>query len=191
MGILVGIIALIIIYTVYSKSQREKRINERFSNFSITNFFTPHESYISADLNSAIAVDTESRLLGLQDEFGENHFYDERYIVASQVVVNEQTYHKKPFMNVWGSYLIGKRIGGDEIGEIAAMTTDVRVNKEVNSIKLKVTVNDLKKPNYTITFLEGKTNRSHQDNALQQAEYWDSLIKVFIHTDNRNKIPFS
>jgi len=190
MGILIGIIALFIIYKVYSKSQRESRISQRFANFSIANFFTPHESYVSADLNSAIAVDKDSRLIGLQNEAGDCNFYDERYIVTSQIIVNEQTYQQKPFISVWGGYLVGKWIGGDKIGEIAALTSKVRVNKEINSIKLKVTVNDLTKPNYTITFLDGKKNKSQQDNALEQAEYWDSMIKVFMHTDNRNKIPF-
>lgn len=190
MGILIGIIALFIFYKVYSKSQRENRINQRFSNFSIANFFTPHESYVSADLNSAIAVDKDNRLIGLQDSLGQCNFYDERYIVTSQIVLNEQTYERHPFIRVWGSYLIGKWIGGQEVGKLAALTSRVNVDKEINSIKLKITVNDLTKPNYTITFLDGKTSKSQQDNALQQAEYWDSLIKVFMHIDNRNRIPF-
>ena len=62
------------------------------------------------------------------------------------------------------------------------MTGKVRIDKEINSIKLKIIVNDLTKPNYTITFLNGSTSISKQENALKQAEYWDGLIKVFIHS---------
>ena len=191
MAVLIGIIAFIIGYKVYSKIQRESRINQRFGNFSVPNFFTPHQSYVSADLSCAIAVDNDNRLICLQDQIGENRFYDERYVVGSQILVNEQTYQQKPFINIWSSYLIGKWIGGDKVGEIAAMTTNVRVKKQVDSIKLKVTVNDLRRPNYTIVFLDGQANKALQDLAFNEAEYWDSIIKVFIHTDNRNQIPFN
>ena len=190
MEIFIVILVIIIVYVIYSKLQRERKVSQRFANFSIDNFFIPHESYVSADLKSAIAIDKESQLIGLQDEFGKCHFYDERYIVSSQILINEKTYHNYSFINKWSSYMIGKWIGGQEVGEIAAVTSKVSVDKEVVSIKLKVTVNDLTKPNYSIIFLEGKTNKYRQDNALQQAEYWDSLIKVFIHIDSRNRTPF-
>lgn len=181
MEILIGIIALIIIYVIYFKSRRENSINQRITNFSIANSFTPHESYISADINSAIAVDKKRRLICLQDESGQCHFYDERHIVNSQIVMNEKTYQKHKFINTWGRYFIGKSIGGSVVGGVAALTGKVSIDKEVNSIKLKIIVNDLSRPNYSITFLEGKTNKYRQDNALKQAEYWDGLIKVFIH----------
>jgi hypothetical protein len=190
MEIFLLIVAVIITYLVYSKMRRERIIKQRFEKFLVPNFFTPHESYISADLNSAIAIDKETKLIGLQDETGECNYYDERYIINSEIVVGEQTTQKRPFLNIWGSYLIGKWIAGQKIGEIAAMTSKVRVDKKVNSIKLKVTVNDLTKPNYSIVFLSGTATTSQQNNALQTAEYWDGVLKVFLDTDNRNRFAF-
>jgi hypothetical protein len=186
MRIAAGILSLIFLYVIYSRVQRARKIKQCFANFSVGDFFTPHESYISADLHSAIAIDKRNHLLGFQNEYGQCNFYDERYIINSQIIINEQTYQYRPFISVWGNYLIGKWVGGDKIGEIAALTSRVRVDKQINSIKLKVTVADFANPNHTITFLRGRGSRSQQERAMKQVEYWDSLVKIFLHMDDRD-----
>lgn len=188
MEAIIIIFAIIFGFWIFSKIRREQRINQRVANFSVPNFFTPHESYVSAHLNSAIAVDKENYLIGLQDGNRQSNYYDARHIVTSQLILNEQTHQKHPFLNTWGWYLVGKWIFNDKVGEIAALTSKVRIEKKINSIKIRVTVNDLSKPNYTIVFLEGSASKRQQLQALQQAEYWDSIIKIFVHNDNRTRL---
>ena len=176
---IIGLLFLVLIICfLWKRKIRANRVNEIFSNFEVPGFFAPHESYVSADLQSAISIDKVNRLISLQDEVGSCRYYDGDYIISTDIIINEKVVERRPFINVWGSYLVGKWIGGDNVAQVAALTSKVDINKEITSIKLIIIVNDLDQPNYEIVVLTGQPNKNQQESALKQAEYWNGMLKV-------------
>ena len=159
-----------------SVRRREELIEQKHNNF-LTPTFTPHESYISADLGSAIAIDKDNRLIGLQDPESRCFYFDGANIISSDIIINENTYHKRSFFDMCRRYILGRLIGGKSMGSIASRTSKANIHKTISSIELKIRVNDLNMPIFTIPFLGFSSSQRVQDLAIQDVEYWDSLIK--------------
>lgn len=170
------ILILIVLVLLFYMSKRTP--NNLIESFRVDNFFEPTITYIDALKKKAISFDEDSRLIAFLDENGETHYYDSNNIISSEVEIGKSKYENHPIINTYRNYYIGKLIGGQKIGEIAAKTSRVVIYEDITSIDLKITVNDIANPIFKIQFLKGKFSKNKQKESIEEAERWNAIIKI-------------
>jgi hypothetical protein len=165
---------------IYINERKKKLLEKIIQKFFVEGFFYPHESYVSANFTGAVSIDRHNNIIGFQNNGHRCAYFTEGNIISSQIIINEQSYQKHLLISTWGRYLLAKYVFNEKIAEISALTSKVKVEKSMTSINLKVTVNSLTTPIFTINFLSGSAAKNKQNAALRDAEHWDGIIRIFI-----------
>lgn len=172
---------------IEDKTSKLKELKDNLSDFLIT------EEYKSYDLESSILLDEERKkmcIISLKDSNSDIFTYQD--ILESEIIEDGITVTKTSRSSQLGGALLGGVLAGGVGAIIGGLSGSTTSTNEVNSIDLKIIVNDTKTPIHIINFLNAdvidfngkpfpvKKSDDKYKNAIEKANYWQSLISVLI-----------
>lgn len=148
-------------------------------------------------MNYKIAVNEKKELIKLY-EMNENNQIKETLIkfddiIESELQIDSQTIFKASRGSQVAGAIVGNMVAGSIGAIIGGSSPNMIQNEKTQSIILKITTEDIKNPNHKFEFLppiEGNHTGYEKNNpvlrqALERAEYWNSIIDIAIRKSNR------
>lgn len=161
--------------------------------------------YISYNSKSAAVIDEEREKIFIYyviNRNQHNHFnfdfesFDISDLIESELIVDNQTITK----TARGGQVAGAVIGGAILGGVGAIIGGLSSSKKnienIDSIEIKLTVNNLSNPIHKINFLNNETskyhkikNGSHKESflgktAIKQAEKWQGMFDAILKNNS-------
>lgn len=157
-----------------SKNKKQKYLDAMHSNYG----FTPHLYQIMAKESSAIAIDTNQRMICIVDNRYNTFYLTRQDIYTTEILVDKSTYQTKSFLSVWGKYYLTKAItGNDQKAGIAALTTNTTERNKFKTLQLRVATRNAYKPNHILTFLVNG-NEHHKKAMMNDIYDWVTRIET-------------
>lgn len=176
LGIL-SVIPLLIAQGIDKSNQKQEmlRVFGQFDGFTTTQKYTAHWN------RSGIALDQHNQHVCILN-------YDNRYVhqvlLCPQDIVDCELVEdaNSSVTQDSGCALAGCLVFGLPGLLIGGLTGPKRTTNRVQRIDIKITVNDIQKPHYTINFLAGDVSHSSSmyKSSRSQADHWLGLIKVLM-----------
>ncbi|MFI2857564.1 hypothetical protein ACH6EH_10495 [Paenibacillus sp. JSM ZJ436] len=177
---LIGVIWLIVVSSQENR-QEQMRSQEIADRQYTIEGFKPSQQYVSKD--SSISIDENSSKLLFSDESGDYiiNFSD---VVESEIIENESSVTKTSRGSQLGGAIVGGVLAGGAGAVIGGLSGTKSSSTTVNSIRLKVVVDDFQKPNFYIYFLNTPIGLTKDSPGLiqaqQDAHHWHSIMSVII-----------
>ncbi|WP_413381215.1 SHOCT domain-containing protein [Alkalihalobacillus sp. 1P02AB] len=155
--------------------------------------FIESKEFVAYDLETALILDEENSKLAiirLEDEYVKTYDYSE--LLESEVIEDGITVNKTSRSSQIGGALLGGVLAGGVGAIIGGLSGSSTSTQEVNSVDIKIVVNDTSEPIFIINFAKadvpdfnGKPFPMKKDDekykkGIKSANYWHSLISVLI-----------
>lgn len=176
-GILIGIMKSI----NDSKHKKESQVV-----FDSLKDFKADKYYLSPSSGQSIGFDNQRKKICFLDKMHNASIFDYNKILQCELLVDGESVLKSSTSGTIGRTLLGGILGGG-IGAIIGGTTGSKTQKEnINSIDIKIIVNDTANPIYKINFLNLKTKKGSfiYKPAYESAEIWHGIISGLIRQGN-------
>ncbi|MBS1584498.1 MAG: hypothetical protein JSS82_02945 [Bacteroidetes bacterium] len=159
------------------KVEGELIMNETNKTDQVKNLttFNKSEGYMSVDKTVFLAIDKSSNKICIVDEASNSHYYSQAEIIACEIIEDNQ------MLSISDHVGIGGIVGHIGVGAGTSISQQLKTIKEV---VLKITVNDLRRPSYAVTFFRPKrpTLKTHKEykDAINHALHWHEMLIVLI-----------
>ena len=161
-----------------------------------------HDKEFEADnelslMNYKIAVSEKKETIKLYEMDESNQIKETLInfgdIMESELQIDSQTIMKASRGNQVAGALVGNLVAGSIGAIIGGSSPNMIQNEKTQSITLKITTEDIKNPIHKFEFLppmEGNHTGYEKNNpvlkqALERAEYWNSVIDIAIRKSNK------
>jgi len=172
-----GVIVAIIQVANNSKHKKESQVT-----FNNLKDFNADNYYLSTSSGISIGFDNQRKKICILDKLHKPIIFDYSKILQCEILVDGESVLKSSTSGTIGRTLLGGILGGG-IGAIVGGSTGSKTQKEnINSIDLKIIVNDTMNPVYRINFLNLKTKKGSliYKPAYSSAELWHGIISGLI-----------
>ncbi|NVK66743.1 MAG: hypothetical protein HWE22_19275 [Flavobacteriales bacterium] len=176
---MIGIIIIIVIttgYFIYKKSQSEKYVKKVLSLMRSKNNFQPELYQILANNSGAIAIDFNQRIICVIEKENKPFYLVKSRVRKTEILVDQDTYHKKDFVKTWGKFLLLKSLKSESSAEASVHIAKERQINKIKTLKLRIETTSLKKPNFYLIFLENGTEK-HKRKIINDVYDWAARIE--------------
>ncbi|WP_182103209.1 immunity protein [Niallia taxi] len=199
LGICLTILGLIYLYFRKERVANRKKAQDIIKSQQLLEEhdeeFEPDNYY--AAINYKIAVNEQKEIIKIY-EINEEMNITEYPIPFEKIILSEIVMDNEVILKASrGNQVAGALIGGIAAGGIGAIiggsSPNMKQNEIIQSITLKLIVDDIKKPNFKFDFLPEidelfkgyAKGRPEVKTALERAEYWNSVMEIAIRKSNK------
>lgn len=187
--IIIGAVIIGIAYGIYNGTQNSKHKNISKDIFDNLEDFKADEVYLSETSGMSIGYDAERSKICLLNTDHKTIIYNYKDILQSELDIDGETISKQSTTGTVGRAVLGGILAGGAGAIIGGVTGSKKQKEKVNSIDLKLSVNDSKNPFYKINFLDLETKKGSffYNLAFEPAERWQGIIATLIQQANNSE----
>jgi hypothetical protein len=181
------LIALFVWYNVRSNNQHSLKASQTLENLKD---FKATDSYISDSSGVSIAFDAERKKVCFLTVEPRPKILTYKDLLKSEIVIDGETVVSQSTTSTIGRALLGGLLAGGVGAIIGGATTPQKQVDKVNTINLKVYVNDPQSPIYKVRFLDAvgvKKGSFIYNSAHGNAEKWHGIIAALINQANKEE----
>lgn len=193
--IIVGLIVISVFLTdegnnsVIAKRENNKRIKSYLNTLSDNQF---DKKYFSEDTMDGVGISFENNTITLFKANGKKEISHNTYkfndLIEAQVIEDGQTVMKTSRASQFAGAAIGGVIAGGLGAAVGGLSSEKVNNERINSVDLKLIVNDLQKPTHTVNFLSPLLGASKYEDkgseryvkSKENIADWQGTMKVII-----------
>ena len=190
-----GIVTLLVIIGIFSlffyiavQSERKEKLQNEIKKqklFEILNSsgdFKSSKEFISYDYKNILALDEESKRICVVSDDGTRKIYLYKDLLQVEIVEDGVSVTTTSRTSQLGGALVGGMLAGGVGAVIGGLSGKTKTEREINSIELKLVVNDTNQPVYSFVFYKKKKFEEFQatQKAKNEVNFWHSLISVLI-----------
>lgn len=187
--VLFAVIIVITIVLSQTSKKLEVKVQEAYQNqMRSIRGFSPTQSYISINYETALGVDENRNLIALF-RYDKDNTVTYRVFSAADLIGVELFQKGKSSSQVRNKAITGALVGSIFGGAGAIVGSNIAGSKaagEIDAVNLVLTVNDTQIPNHTIFF---RTPSFENKQAEDQAKKWLSILEIMIHRAESGNIP--
>lgn len=180
------------------KKEKEEKLH-RYN--SLKEKYTITKEYIDNNSTNAILLNDENNIMVLiYNDMKDLKTFNYSDILQVEVIKDGETISKTNRKSQFGGAIVGGILAGEVGALIGGLSGETNVEEKVNSIDLKILVNDTNKPTYSINFFRAPFNKSTKkiepadikssteyQAGAKEIEQWYSIITVIIkRTEKEN-----
>ncbi|MCX7570422.1 SHOCT domain-containing protein [Tumebacillus sp. DT12] len=169
------------------EENKQEQSSSRAEDIFARQNFKASQKYYSADHHAAIGVDMQAKKICIITKLSTIPMYniiDYKDLMRAELVEDGVTITQTSRVEQIAGMAVGGLLLGGAGAIVGGLSAESTSSNRVKKIELKITVNDVQYPIYTVCFLdeitpETKASQKYKD-ARAQAEHWNALIAVFI-----------
>lgn len=181
---LIGFIVFMVIDGNYEIEKYSKKIDEVRNKLNSIDDFDPEiELFGKIDKGFMISHDIKRKKICFINKEFRCFIYNYSDIINCELQLDGKTIQKHSSSSTIGRAIIGGAIAGGAGAIIGGTTGKVKNEKKVNSIDLKIIMNDINNPVYKINCLSGSFNSDELivKQIMERAEKWHGVISAMIY----------
>jgi len=157
------LILTIIGYYSYKKYSTSKYVDNVLAIMSSKNNFFPEYYQIMANNSGVIAINNQQRVICVIDNSNIPFYLHRNNIQNAEILTDEETERGKEKLKTLAKYHLYKSTFGETSADLAINLARTLEYKKVKSLQLKISTNDLNKPNIYLLFLKnGNINQKRK-----------------------------
>lgn len=148
--------------------------------------FNATDTYLSETSGISLSFDADRKKICLIDRNHLTHIYTYDQILQCEVDVDGDIVLKQSTTSTIGRSVLGGILSGGVGAVIGGVTSSKKQKENINSIDLKITINDHSNPIFKINFLNTKTKKGSILYRLSYdaVERWHGIVSGFIQKGN-------
>lgn len=186
----IGLAVSFIIYFYETQQKKEGNENERsklFRKLAELENYKPTKTLVSEDLSLILSVDERSKRICFSTH-SKNLLFNYRDVLQSEIIEDGTTITKTSRGSQLGGALIGGILAGGVGAIIGGLSGTTETSKDIDKVQLRIVVNDINKPAYTITLFDKyasmaisvSTEEKNLAEARKNAKDWHNIISIII-----------
>lgn len=182
--IILAVVIISIVVVVYQSNKHIENLDKISLAINKIDGFKTNNIYISPSGKSAIAIDEQDEIICIvNNEFSFSHLLvSYRDILSVEIIEDGESITKTSRSSQLGGALLGTVLLGGVGTIIGGLSGSKKTTGKVNSLFLRIVINNTKNPDKYISFLHSEADKNDflYKNAIENARKWQSIINVLI-----------